>query len=425
MTAPTTDPPGDVAAAGAAPPEDRAAEFARTLTRLTPRAFVTPTFVALNVLVFAAMAASGVNVFDPTAADLIRWGADYGPKTGNGQWWRLLTAAFVHAGLLHLLFNMWALLGAGVMVERLAGNVGFALLYLVSALAGSVASVCWHPQLVCVGASGAVFGVYGALLGFLLRCRGAVPAEALAPLRNSGAAFLVYNLAFGVLHPQVDVAAHVGGLAAGFLAGLALGQAPVPEARAGRPARNLAVGAAGFLLLLVAMVGVPPGGDDVPAVLDPLRTGGGEGPGRPQRPGGAGPAGRGVRPGRRRRDRARHPAGVEGRHGAGPGPPGREPRAAAGRRRPGRLRRGPPGGVGGPGGGAPHRRRPKAGGVAAEVGRRRAPGRRTQGPLRDPAWRPMTNVEWRKQDENLISNDEGVAARRRFVTRSLSFVTRH
>jgi rhomboid protease GluP len=194
-------------------------------------------------------------------------GANFGPKTANGQWWRLLTSTFIHIGFIHLLFNMWALWGAGLLVERLLGNTGFALVYLLSGLFGSLASCFWHPLLVCAGASGAVFGVYGALLGFVGRQRVSIPMQALSQLGKSSLAFLGYNLFYGLTVPNIDMAAHLGGLTAGFLCGVGLSQRPGPEAIAGRPFRNSIVGITGGFLVLVGIATVPAGADDVPGEL--------------------------------------------------------------------------------------------------------------------------------------------------------------
>jgi membrane associated rhomboid family serine protease len=238
-------------------PPNPVAEFRKCLAELTPRAYVTPAIIAINVAVFVLMVASGVNPVEPTTDSLVQWGADYGPKTLHGQWWRLLTATFLHIGILHLLFNMWAFWEAGLLVERLVGNAGFLALYVISGLAGSLASEFWNPQVVSAGASGAVFGVFGALLGVLLQRRDCVPAQALSKLRNSGIALVGYNLVYGFLRPGINVAAHLGGLAAGFLCGLALSQPLTREAVARRPTRNgLVAGAAGVLIVL-AIVAMP------------------------------------------------------------------------------------------------------------------------------------------------------------------------
>jgi rhomboid protease GluP len=181
--------------------------------------------IALNVLVFLIMVLQGVSVFNPTADSVVRWGADYGPLTLHGQWWRMVVSTFLHFGLIHLLFNMLVLFNIGLFLESLAGLVPFVALYLVCGLGGSAASLAWHPSIVSAGASGAIFGLYGALLGFLVRHRGSIPAESLMSLRKGAFTFIGYNLLFG-LRPGVDMSAHLGGLATGFVLGLFLIQPP-------------------------------------------------------------------------------------------------------------------------------------------------------------------------------------------------------
>ncbi len=232
-------------------------DFYRTLVELTPTVWVTPVITIINLAVFALMLAGGVHFLTPATESLIRWGANYGPKTTNGEWWRLLTCTFIHIGIIHLLLNMWVLWDAGRFVERLVGNAGFVVAYIVSGLMGSAASIFWNPSVVSAGASGAVFGVYGTLLGFVLRRRDSIPMEVLAPLRNSALVFLGYNLVYGLGKQGIDVAAHLGGLAAGFLCGLALSQPVAPEALQGRRVRNILVATGGAALLLIAALALP------------------------------------------------------------------------------------------------------------------------------------------------------------------------
>jgi hypothetical protein len=137
----------------------------------------------------------------------------------------MLVSTFLHFGLIHLLFNMFVLFNIGLFLESLAGLVPFVVLYLVCGLGGSAASLAWHPSIVSAGASGAIFGLYGALLGFLVRHRGSISAESLASLRKGAFTFIGYNLLFG-LRPGVDMSAHLGGLATGFVLGLFLIQPP-------------------------------------------------------------------------------------------------------------------------------------------------------------------------------------------------------
>jgi rhomboid protease GluP len=222
------------------------AAFGSQVHALTPQGFVTEALIALNVAVFLAMVVSGVSPMEPTIASLLDWGANYAPRTTGGEAYRLFTSTFIHIGAIHLLMNMYVLWGTGRLVERILGNAGFLVLYVASGLLGSVASAAWSPYVVSAGASGAVFGVYGGLFGFLARQKHSIPKEALSPLLRSAVVFIGYNLAFGVTQKGIDMAAHLGGLAAGFVAGLVLAHELTPEGAAGRTARNfgLAVGAA-------------------------------------------------------------------------------------------------------------------------------------------------------------------------------------
>ncbi len=209
---------------------DEAAEFTQQVETATPRPFVTPALVTINVAMFFAMAIAGVAILDPKTTDLIRWGADFGPLVTQGEWWRLLTAAFVHVGILHITFNMWALLSGGIFTERLFGNTAFLTVYLLSAIGGNLASVAWHPFTVGAGASGAVFGVYGALIALLVQHE-SVPPAAASSLGKNALTFVGYHLLYGAIgNSHIDMAAHLGGLATGFIAGFALAYRVDPAA---------------------------------------------------------------------------------------------------------------------------------------------------------------------------------------------------
>jgi len=169
-------------------------DFQGTLRTLTPRFWVTPLLMGLNLVVFGAMVVAGVHFLSPTSESLVRWGADFGPLTSNGQWWRLVSATFLHVGIIHLAFNMYVLWDIGGLVERLVGNAAFLALYLLAGVFGSLASLIWNPLVVSAGASGAVFGRFGLLRAFVVpprRCispgvlggfaRGRVAGAALRP----------------------------------------------------------------------------------------------------------------------------------------------------------------------------------------------------------------------------------------------------
>ena len=195
--------------------------------RLGP-APVSPILIALNVLVFVAMALTGVSLTDPTIPQLIHWGANFGPLDHHGQWWRLLTACFLHIGFIHIALNMYILYQVGPFTERLFGSVRYLVLYLAAGIGGNVLGILLHPMIVSAGASGAIFGVYGALLAFLLRRRSVIRPEAVQAIGRSALIFLGINLFYGLATPHTDLSAHIGGLFTGFLLGLPLAR-PLPR----------------------------------------------------------------------------------------------------------------------------------------------------------------------------------------------------
>lgn len=195
--------------------------FGRALGEAMRREWVIDVIAVSNIAVYALMVLAGVSAFSPSARELLGWGANYAPLTRDGEWWRLFTSVFVHGGLVHLGFNTYALLVAGRLVERVFGHAGIALVYLFAGLTGSASSTL-TGSVPSVGASGAIFGIFGALLSFLLIRRALVPMSLLRRLRSAVLTFVAVNVAFGVLVPGIDNAAHLGGLAGGFVAGLLL-----------------------------------------------------------------------------------------------------------------------------------------------------------------------------------------------------------
>jgi len=202
------------------------AEFASRLQQLDrpTRAWESPTnlIIAANVFVFILMGVAGAGWFE--VADMmpyIRFGANRADLTTDGEWWRLVSCMFIHFGLLHLLLNMWALLQVGHLTEKLFGRGLYALAYFGSGITGSLATLLWHREklVLSAGASGAVFGVYGALLGYMLREKHGLPKVVVQPLMKSTLVFAGYNLFYGAVHPNIDNAAHIGGLVGGLLLG--------------------------------------------------------------------------------------------------------------------------------------------------------------------------------------------------------------
>ncbi|NLZ17863.1 MAG: rhomboid family intramembrane serine protease [Desulfobulbaceae bacterium] len=207
-------------------------DFTERLMQATPHAFVTPTIVAVNVIIFAAMVISGVDLLRPDGRMLISWGSNFGPYTSGGQWWRLLSSMFLHVGLIHLTLNMWVLYYTGKLVERLYGSAHYALLYVLAGLAGSIASLHWNPMINSAGASGAIFGVYGALLAFMLDRRNQVPVAIMKSQSTIVIGFIFYSLIYGMRQEGIDNAAHLGGLAGGFVMGWLLARPLSADLRA-------------------------------------------------------------------------------------------------------------------------------------------------------------------------------------------------
>jgi len=160
--------------------------------------------------------------FSTISTDLaIRLGADYGPLTLTGQWWRVFTSMFLHFGVIHLALNMWCLWSLGSLAERLMGRAAFILLYFATGLAGGLLSLAVHPEVVSAGASGAVFGVSGGLITYLYLKKTPLGFDTVKGQLKSLWFFLAYNLLYS-LRPGVDMMAHAGGLVMGLAIGAAL-----------------------------------------------------------------------------------------------------------------------------------------------------------------------------------------------------------
>jgi len=221
-------------------------------TQIEPRSpwnvSVTHILVGLNVAVFVLMTVSGVSVTDPTQGQLIRWGANWGPLSLGPQPWRVLTSNYVHIGIIHILFNMWCLWSLGALAERVFDHWTYFLVYTASGVAGSVASLWWHPEVVGAGASGAIFGMAGAVLAVLYFGHLSISREALKPTLNSLLAFVGYNLFFG-LRPGVDNSAHLGGLAAGLFLGFVIARGVTSREELMR------VGGSAFVVVAIVLAG--------------------------------------------------------------------------------------------------------------------------------------------------------------------------
>lgn len=186
--------------------------------------------IGLNVLIYLIVALQGTNFLQPGARELVKFGANFAPLTiGHLEVWRLLTSMFLHGSLMHLAINMYSLYSVGSMVEILCGRKKYLVIYLVCGLAGSLASVGANMLRsrpgISIGASGAVFGIYGFFLLLMWLRKDLVHPSARRQILQSGAIFIGINLFLGFMSPGIDNAAHIGGLISGLFASLILARA--------------------------------------------------------------------------------------------------------------------------------------------------------------------------------------------------------
>ncbi|MDE3105161.1 MAG: rhomboid family intramembrane serine protease [Acidobacteriota bacterium] len=247
---------GDGMGAFAQPPEPAAA-------RRRFHAPATYALVGINCLVFLGMVVQGVSPTSPSTAQLIHFGAT-NPFLilAVSQWWRVLTATFVHVGIIHIATNMWCLWNLGMLGEPLLGPLGLVAVYVLTGVAGNLLSLTLSVltrdfALVGAGASGSVFGIAGILIVLLSNKRLPIPWGELHRLRRSVIQFAALNLVIGLAanytwFVRIDNSAHVGG----FLCGLALGVPLVPRMTSGRTRylrrQKLTFAGAAFCLVLFA-----------------------------------------------------------------------------------------------------------------------------------------------------------------------------
>ena len=179
--------------------------------------FATPILLNLNLLLFGLMVLSGVSAHEPNPHALVQWGSNVSSLTLHGQPWRLVSSQFVHAGLTHLAMNMLSLWLLGVLLEARVGGLRLTLVYLASGVGGGLASLWYHSDGVnSVGASGAIFGLYGLLLLLLVSRRLAIGKSDRKAMLGLVLYLVLSNLISGITG-SVDNAAHVGGLVVGLL----------------------------------------------------------------------------------------------------------------------------------------------------------------------------------------------------------------
>jgi membrane associated rhomboid family serine protease len=190
----------------------------------TGAAPATYVLIAINLIAFVAEIGTGGTI-SSGGGSLYRDGGLFGPAVAHGDWYRIVTAGFLHAGLIHILFNMVALFFLGSLLEPGIGTPRFLAVYFVSLLAGSFGALLLSPNALTVGASGAVFGLLSAAFIFA-RHRG------LEQIAGQIGFFIILNIVFTINSSDVSVGAHLGGLVAGVLCGFLIVFA---ERRARRP----------------------------------------------------------------------------------------------------------------------------------------------------------------------------------------------
>jgi membrane associated rhomboid family serine protease len=195
-------------------------------------ALVTKVLIGINVLVFGINLAQGSSL-GQVSGSLFEKGAlfirspFYPGGLADGEWYRLITAAFLHASLIHLAFNMFVLWVVGAPVEQAIGRGRFLALYLVSGLAGSAGALLFSPNAITVGASGAIFGILGAAL--------VLESQRTYVLGGQALGLVVINLVLSFAIPNISIGGHLGGLAGGALSMLALSRFGRTHAIYGRP----------------------------------------------------------------------------------------------------------------------------------------------------------------------------------------------
>jgi len=182
--------------------------------------------IFLNILLFLFSALQSGNIVDIDLDTLVNLGALYGALVvQQGEWWRLLSAMFLHGGMTHILMNMVSLYIIGRGMELYFPKAAYLAIYLLSGLVGGLLSLYMHPMSVVVGASGAVFGVFGALAGFFLAHRKRIGAYSREFMKDF-VVILGLNLLLGISISSIDMSAHIGGLVVGMLGGYMVAKYP-------------------------------------------------------------------------------------------------------------------------------------------------------------------------------------------------------
>ena len=229
--------------AGKAQGPSRVTQGVRRVSYEGQGALVTKILIGINVLVFLINLAQGSSLTQVSGSLFVK-GALYVPGgLDQGEWYRLITAAFLHASMIHLLFNMLVLWFIGAPVEQAIGRGRFLAIYIVSGLAGSAGAIIFSPNVVTVGASGAIFGILGAAL--------VLEGQKNYVLGGQALGLIAVNLIFTFAIPNISIGGHIGGLIGGALSMLAFSRLGKTHAIYGRPGL---LGIAGVVAVGVASV---------------------------------------------------------------------------------------------------------------------------------------------------------------------------
>jgi membrane associated rhomboid family serine protease len=207
-------------------------------------ALVTKTLIALNLAIYLITVVQGHGINSPGGSLLAKLWLD-APDVANGGWWRLISAAFLHASILHIGFNMYVLWVIGAPVEQYLGRARYIALYFVSGLAGSAGALLLNPLSVTVGASGAIFGILGAMLIIEWQTTGRLAGNAMT--------LIVINLALSFAIAGISIGGHVGGLIGGILVTLSFANWGRGHAAYGKIGLT---GAAGVIIVAGASIAV-------------------------------------------------------------------------------------------------------------------------------------------------------------------------
>jgi membrane associated rhomboid family serine protease len=216
----------------------------RRTSRGATNALVTRSLIAANIIIYLITASQGAGINSPGGTLFAKW-ALFGPAVAQGDWWRLITAAFLHASVIHIGLNMYVLWIIGSPVEEYLGRARFLALYFVSGLAGSAGALVVTPLAVTVGASGAIFGILGALLIIEWQTTGRLAGNAMT--------WIVINLALSFAISGISIGGHIGGLIGGILVTLAFANWGRGHAALGRVG---VLGVVGIVAVAVASVAI-------------------------------------------------------------------------------------------------------------------------------------------------------------------------